>query len=66
MGEGVDIDDEYHTSAIYNKTGQIVSMVGAMRKRAIQEAAQNKMNYQILLKQNPRLAYFKEEFDLYI
>jgi antitoxin component YwqK of YwqJK toxin-antitoxin module len=64
MEEGVYIGEEYHTSAIYNKKGQIVSMIGAMRKRAIQEAAQNKMNYQILLKQNPRLADFKKEFNL--
>ena len=64
MEEGVYINDEYHTHAIYNTKGQMVSMIGAMKKRAIQEAVQNKMNYQILLKQNPQLAEFRKEFDL--
>ena len=64
MEEGMYVDGEFKSTAQYNLKGKRINIAGGRARKAEMDAKENKLNYQKLLKLNPQLADFKQEFDL--
>ena len=64
MEEGMYVDGEFKSTAQYNLKGKRINIAGGRSRKAEMDAKQNKLNYQALLKLNPKLAELKQEFDL--
>ena len=64
MEEGTYIKGVFKSTAQYNLKGKRINIAGGRARKAEMDAKENKLNYQKLLNLNPKLADFKEEFDL--